>query len=191
MEKIYQQLAKAGISPNQHYILWCIRAGIAPSMVNVAMEMRIMGLDWIDGNELTGKALSLLMEIDENFKDKKSKSDVELMGENWREKIAEYRLIFQDGKLPSGKYARDTVKNMEPCFRWFFNNYEFDWDTIMKATKKYCADHEVDNKYQRTSKYFIVKSDGGAKSSDLGTYCEKVITGGGEEEEPFFRTRVV
>lgn len=195
MEKIYQKLRASGLNPNQLYVLWSIRENLSPSMVNIAMEMRAMGSEWIDNNTLTGKALSLLMEIDETFKDKKAKNDVELMGKDWKEKIAEYRLIFPDRKLQSGKHARDTVKNMEPCFRWFFNNHDFDWETIFKATRKYCQEYMSPNdKYHQTSKYFIRKVEAGIASSNLGNYCEMIVTGGGDdggEDIIHFPTKVV
>ena len=190
MEKIYHRIAKDGISPNQLYVLWSIREGIAPIGVNIAMEMRMLGQDWLDGNKLTGKAVSLLIDVDENFKDKKAKSDLVLMGKDYKEKIAEYRLIFPDTKLGSGKYARDSVKNLEPCFKWFFKNNEYTWETIMEATKKYMD--EQDPKYMRTSKYFIKKSDkSGDVSSDLANYCEMLISGEGSTDSHHFSEKVV
>lgn len=188
MEKIFQKLASEGISPNQHYVLWSIRIGISPSMVNAALEMRGLSPEWIENGKLTGRTTSLLIEIDEMFQDKKTKNDIELMGKDYKEKIAQYRLLFPDKKLSSGKYARDSVKNMEPCFKWLFKNYEFDWDTIFKATEKYCKDHEVPNdKFHRTSKYFIKKQDkDGSVSSDLANYCEMIISGEGDTDSDSF-----
>lgn len=184
MEKIYQKLSSIGLSPNQLYVLWSIREGLSPTMVNIAMEMRVMGSEWINGNTLTGKALSLLMEIDENFKEKKAKNDSDLMGPEFKKKIEEYRLIFPEEPIPDGRRLRDSVKNLEVNFRWFFKNHEYDWDTILKATKKYIDEFRSRNwEYVRGSKYFIKKQDKTKDiTSDLSNYCELVVTGGGDED---------
>lgn len=188
MEKIYQKLSSQGITPNQVYVLWSIREGLSPSMVNTTMEMRSMGPDWVSGNTLTGKALSLLMEIDENFKEKKAKNDADLMGPDFKLKIAQYREVFPDVKLPSGKYARDAAKNLEVNFRWFFKTHEYDWDTVLKATQKYIDEYRDKNwEYMRTSKYFIKKQEkNGDTTSDLANYCEMIVTGDGDRDADNF-----
>lgn len=184
MEKIYQQLSQAGITPNQHYVLWCIRAGISPSMVNITMEMRAMGQEWLDGTTLTGKALSLLMETDENFKDKKAKNDKELLGDFYEKKIEEYRLMFPEIRLPTGKYAREASKNLEVNFRWFFKIHNYDWDTVFKATQKYLDEYREKNwEFMRTSKYFIKKQEkNGDTTSDLANYCQMIVSGEGDKD---------
>ncbi len=184
MEKIYQVLAARGLNPNQLYVLWSIREGLSPSMVNIAMEMRVMGPEWLNGGALTGKALSLLMEIDENFKEKKAKNDSDLMGPDFKQKIENYRGIFPEVKLPSGKYARDANKNLEVNFRWFFKTHEYDWETILKATQKYTDEYRDKNwEFMRTSRYFIKKQEkNGDTTSDLANYCEMVVSGGGDND---------
>jgi len=193
MEKIFQKLLKADITPNQYYVLWCIREKISPSMVNIHLEMRGLGLDWLDTGNLTGKATSLLMEIDEEFKDKKAKNDKDLMGTDHIKKIEEYRELFPNLKLPSGKYARDAAKNLEVNFKWFFKNHEYDWETIMKATKNYIYEYEQKNyDYMRTSKYFIKKQEkDGSITSDLANYCDMVVKGGGDTDAFHFQENVV
>jgi hypothetical protein len=193
MEKIYQRLITEGITPNQCYVLWCIREGISPSMVNIHLEMRGLGGDWLNGNQLTGRATSLLIDIDENFKDKKAKSDKDLMGSDHMAKIAEYREIFPDIKLPSGKYARDATKNLEVNFKWFFKNHEYDWNTIIEATKKYIYEYEQKSyNYMRTCKYFIKKQEkDGSITSDLANYCDMVIKGTGDTDHFHFSEKVV
>lgn len=188
MEKIYHLLANQGITPNQHYVLWCIRDGISPGMVNIAMEMRVLTPDWIQEGKLTGKSLSLLMEIDEMNRDKKAKNDKELLGENYLAKMEHYREIFPDIKLPTGKYAREAVKNLEVGFRWFFKNHEYDWNTVFKAAEKYVNEYRDKNwEFMRTSKYFIKKQEkNGDTSSDLANYCEMVVTGGGDNDADNF-----
>jgi len=192
MEKIFQTLVKEGITPNQLYVLWCIREKISPSMINIHLEMRGLS-EYVDGTSLTGKALSLLIEIDENFKDKKAKNEKDLMGSDHMKKIDEYREIFPDLKLPSGKYARDAAKNLEVNFKWFFKNHEYDWNTIMEATKKYIYEYEQKSyNYMRTCKYFIKKQEkDGSITSDLANYCDMVIKGTGDTDHFHFSEKVV
>jgi len=193
MEKIFQRLMIAGITPNQYYVLWCMREKLQPSMINIHLERRGLGDDWLDGDLLTGKATSLLIEIDENFKDKKAKNDKELMGPDHMKKIEEYRELFPEGKIPSGKYARDAVKNLEVNFKWFFKIHEYDWETILKATKRYVNEYRQKNyDYMRTSKYFIKKQEkDGSITSDLASYCDMIIKGTGEAEQFVFPDNVV
>lgn len=194
MEKIFQRLLREGITPNQYYVLFSMREKISPSMVNIPLEMRGLTGDYITvGNELTAKALSLLIEIDENFKEKKAKNDQELMGADHMKKVEEYRLLFPDLKLPSGKYARDAAKNLEVNFRWFFKSHAYDWNTIMKATTKYIDEYSAKNyDYMRTCKYFIKKSEkDGSVTSDLANYCEMIVTGTGNSDEFHFSEKVV
>jgi hypothetical protein len=193
MEKIFHRLVKEGISPNQYYVLWCMREKISPTMVNLHLEMRGLQGEYVDGTTLSGKALSLLMEIDENFKDKKAKNEKDLMGPDHMKKIEEYRLLFPDLKLPSGKYARDAAKNLEVNFKWFFKTHEYDWETVLKATIKYIDEYSRKNyDYMRTSKYFIKKQEkNGDTTSDLANYCEMVVTGSGDSDHFHFSEKVV
>lgn len=189
MEKIFQKLNQAGITPNQLYLLWCMREGISPgNTINIHLESRGLTPDWIEDGKLSGKSLSLLIEIDENFKDVKAKNDVDLMGKDYKKQIEAYRLAFPEIKLPSGKYARDNTKNLEVNFKWFFKNHEYDWETVLKATNKYISEYaQKDYNYMRTSKYFIKKSEkDGSITSDLASYCEMIVTGEGDRDADNF-----
>lgn len=189
MEKIYHRLMKEGISPNQLYLLWCLREGISPGMINYHLECRGLVGVWLDDGKPTGRALSLLIDIDENFRKSQAKVDTELMGADAKMKIEKYRLIFPEIRLPSGKYARDAVKNLEVNFRWFFRTHDYDWDTILKATEKYVQEYRSkDWAFMRTSKYFIKKQEkDGSVTSDLANYCDMIRTGEGDREQDNFR----
>ena len=162
-------------------------------MINIHLEMRGLEGNYVIDNQLTGKALSLLMEIDENFKEVKTKNEKDLMGSDHMKKVGEYREMFPDLKLPSGKYARDAAKNLEVNFKWFFKNHRYDWDTIMKATKKYINEYEQKSyNYMRTCKYFIKKQEkDGSITSDLANYCDMVVNGSGNTDHFHFSERVV
>jgi len=93
-------------------------------------------------------------------------------------KVTEYRELFPKGTLPSGQPARAPSKELEKKFLWFFLNYNYDWDTILKATKKYISDYEsAGYKYMKTSSYFINKTDKGVTTSTLASYCDMILDG--------------
>ena len=59
-------------------------------------------------------------------------------------------------------------------FRWFFETYNYDWETIFQATQKYVAEYESKNyEYMRTAQYFLRKQNVDKSwDSDLAIYCE-------------------
>ena len=115
------------------------------------------------------------------------------MGKDFLDKINEYRNIFPAGKLPSGKPARVNVRSLETNFRWFFEEYSHDWDTIIKATKMYVNQYEEnDFNYMMTSQYFIAKQDKHkVKTSTLADYCDMIIDGVSEITDNHFKEKVV
>jgi len=95
------------------------------------------------------------------------------------EMVEAYRMKWPAGKLPSGQYARVNAKNLEVAFKWFFTNYSYDWDTVLKATDRYLDEYESKGfKFMRTSQYFIKKSDSDkSTNSDLANYCDHILSG--------------
>jgi hypothetical protein len=126
--------------------------------------------------QLTNKSIIFTTEIDGFFKKAKKKTTKDLLGNNFTDNIQKYVEIFPNRKLSSGKYARVNPKNLENSFRWFFENYEYDWDMIFKATKKYIYDYSLKNyEYMRTSQYFIRKQNTDKTyDSELADYCNMI-----------------
>ena len=132
-------------------------------------------------------------EINGFFKRTKKKTSTDLMGSSFLQKIQEYVEIFPNRKLNSGKYARVNPKNLEASFRWFFENYDYDWDLIIKATEKYVDEYSIRNyEYMRNSQYFI-RRQAMDKSfdSDLATYCEIINTNPDDGGNSYFKERIV
>lgn len=197
MDEIYNLLIKKKITPNQTYLLSCMRNKMttANNFVNVGLEKsRLISQEWLNKDgELTAKSFTLLDEIDGYFKTTKKNTSKSLMGENFSEKIGEYLEIFPKFKLPSGKYARSNKKNLENNFRWFFKTYDFHWDTIIKATIRYVDEYERGGyKYMKTSQYFIRKQNLDKESdSELANYCDLIINGTEEADQSHFSEKVV
>jgi hypothetical protein len=128
-----------------------------------------------------------MTKIDAYFKKSKKKTSKNLMGNNFMQNIDAYVKLFPNKKLSSGKYARVPAKSLENAFRWFFENYEYDWQTIFSATQKYIAEYETKNyDYMRTSRYFIRKQNVDKSwDSDLAVYCEYLNDAPENDENPF------
>jgi hypothetical protein len=195
MDDIFNKLIEQGLSPNTYYVLHCIKEKIVPaSFVNKAIESKRLQSDqWVDENlELTSKSIIFMEEINGYFRRTKKKTAKDLMGQDFTVKIKEYVVIFPNRKLSSGKYARVNPKNLEAPFKWFFENYDYDWDIILQATQKYVREYEVnDFEFMRTAQYFIRKQNiDKSFESDLATYCE-LIKDNPDDEVVYFKERIL
>ena len=124
MKEIYQIMLKNEISPNQVYLLDCIKENISSPLINVSLELRnLRKKGFIDGNnKLKNKAEKLLKDIRSYYEVNKEKTSKIILGDNFYENILIYRELFPVGRLPSKKPARSSPKNLEVAFRWFFKN---------------------------------------------------------------------
>jgi hypothetical protein len=179
MIEIYQRFIKEDITPNSYYVLDCIKNKISiHKFINSNLECsKLISNNWLTEDlQLTDKSIIFTTEIDGFFKKAKKKITKDLLGNNFAENIQKYVEIFPNRKLSSGKYARVNPKNLENSFRWFFENYEYDWDMIFRATKKYIYDYSLKNyEYMRTSQYFIRKQNTDKTyDSELADYCNMI-----------------
>lgn len=179
MEEIFNKLIEKELTPNNFYVLYCIKNNTKPNNF-VSSSLAVTKLKqegWLDENlQLTSKSIIFTTEIDGYFKKAKKKTTKDLLGDNFTNNIKTYVEIFPNRKLSSGKYARVNPKNLENSFRWFFENYDYDWDMIFKATKKYIYDYSLKNyEYMRTSQYFIRKQNTDKTyDSELADYCNMI-----------------
>ena len=179
MEEIFNKLIEKELTPNNFYVLCCIKNNIKPNNF-VSSSLAVTKLKqegWLEENlQLTSKSIIFTTEIDGYFKKAKKKTTKDLLGDNFTNNIKVYVEIFPNRKLSSGKYARVNPKNLENSFRWFFENYDYDWDMIFKATKKYIYDYSLKNyEYMRTSQYFIRKQNTDKTyDSELADYCNMI-----------------
>lgn len=179
MEEIFNKLTKEELTPNSFYVLYCIKNNTKPNnFVNSSLAVtKLKQEGWLEENlQLTSKSIIFTTEIDGYFKKAKKKTTKDLLGDNFTNNIKTYVEIFPNRKLSSGKYARVNPKNLENSFRWFFENYDYDWDMIFKATKKYIYDYSLKNyEYMRTSQYFIRKQNTDKTyDSELADYCNMI-----------------
>jgi hypothetical protein len=179
MEEIFNKLIEKELTPNSFYVLHCIKNSTKPhNFVSSSLAVtKLKQEGWLEENlQLTSKSIIFITEIDSFFKRAKKKTTKDLLGDNFTNNINIYVEIFPNRKLSSGKYARVNPKNLENSFRWFFENYDYDWDMIFKATKKYIYDYSLKNyDYMRTSQYFIRKQNADKTwESELADYCNMI-----------------
>jgi hypothetical protein len=196
MDEIFNKLIKEKLTPNSLYVLHCIKEKVSASnkLVNSDLEVHKLLVDgWLDDKlQLSHKSIIFMEEINSYFRKSKKKTSKDIMGSNFDVCIKTYNEIFPTKKLGSGKYARTNIKNLETGFRWFFENYNYDWKVIYEATKKYVEEYKMKNyEYMRTSQYFIRKQNVDKSfESDLATYCD-MIQDGSTDEENIFREKIV
>tara|TARA_S200002703_G_scaffold49279_3_gene42705 strand:- start:91969 stop:92556 length:588 start_codon:yes stop_codon:yes gene_type:complete len=195
MDEIFKKLVKYKMSPDSLYVLYCMKNNIVPStIVNSSLAItRLKSDDWLTEDlQLTSKSVTFVEEINSYFRKSKKKTSKDIMGDDFDVCIKAYNEIFPAKKLGSGKYARTNIKTLEAGFRWFFENYNYDWKVIYEATRKYIEEYKLKNyEYMRTSQYFIRKqSSDKSFESDLATYCD-IIQDGSPNEEDIFKEKIV
>ena len=196
MNEIFNKLIKEKLTPNSLYVLHCIKEkiSVSKSLANSDLEVhRLLSDGWLNDNlQLSSKSLIFMEELNSYFRKSKKKTSKDLMGSMYDANIKLYNSLFPAKKLGSGKYARTNVKTLEASFRWFFDTYEYDWHTILEATKKYVEEYKMKNyEYMRTSQYFIRKQNTDKSfESDLATYCD-MLNEVDSNEEDIFREKIV
>jgi hypothetical protein len=196
MWELFQMMLKNNLTPNQVLLLFGIKQGVAlPQVTNddkLALEK--LGYLILDNGKYTmsAEAKSLIVHLDNYFTKAKKKTDAQLMGQDFVDKINIYREVFPNIKLPSGKPARVNVKMLSESFRWIFETYDYTWEQIIKATKMYVNEYrDAQYMYMQTSQYFICKQDKHkVKSSTLADYCD-MIRDGIETESKHFQENVI
>jgi len=195
MTDIFTRLIQEDLTPNTYYVLHCIREKIVPhKFVNKELECkRLQSNLWLTENlQLTSKSLIFMEEINGYFKRTKKKTSQDLMGKDFIANIEGYVEIFPNIKLSSGKYARVNAKNLEAPFKWFFETYDYDWETILKATERYVDEFSIRRyEYMRTAQYFVRKQNiDKSFESDLATYCE-ILKTNPDDQQIYFSETVV
>lgn len=183
MERLFiEEILSKGLTPNEIYLLQCVLLGEQPKLINKSLEIR----------KLQSKGyISKDFKITEKIENVRHLLKVKKVSNE--DFIAKYIELFPKVKLPSGKYARSHRTNIETSFKWFFKAYDYDWETILKATAYYIKEYEIkDYLYMKTSQYFIAKTNTDrSKESELANYCEMLKDGTLGRETNYFSEKVV
>lgn len=179
-------LADHQMTPNGYYLLECIQRKMVPKAINVQLELRFLkNGGWLtEQNQPTEKTLPFLEDIDKMFTLKVKKAALKVMGNTYGDNVKKYRELFPTGRIPSGTLARYSENELTIRFRWFFANFKYDWDTILKVTEEYVENFAASGyKGMRNSKYFIWKQEeDGSYISDLANECQNYLES--EKEQP-------
>jgi len=182
IKQFYDILDELDVTPNAFHILWCIANKRRPKSVNAHAELRnLVAVKLLDEKyAITEDGKNVLTKVQSIFKDN-IVEEKPIVSDDF---IGQYLELFPKGKLPSGKSARVNRRDIEKAFKWFFQNYDYSWDTILKATAYYVDSFEKQKfMYMRNSQYFIGKTNPDrTKDSDLASYCEIILNGGYEED---------
>lgn len=98
---------------------------------------------------------------------------------NLKDLCKKYLELFPKIKLPSGKYARSNIVEIEKKMKTFLNTYKSSFkkeygfiltdEDILIATKGYIARYAKDNyRFMVTSSYFIQKNEKSALADEIG-----------------------
>lgn len=197
--QIFNLISLQNLTPNQFYLLYCMRENVQSMGINLHQELRALNIggfihqDQAENSTISEKGHLLLSEVESYFKVQKKKTSTAVMGADFTEKLLQYNELFPKMKLPSGKLARAAERNLETNFKWFFENYKYSWDIILKATATYVDEYERRNwNFMRTSMYFIKKQEKDHSiTSDLADYCAMIQSGGSVDTPNHFSDKVV
>ena len=173
MLKLFNKIIDKKITPNGFYLLLTIQENEDVRLNNIDGELHsLLNAGFVTPEGITDKGEEIINLI-ANF----SKSTKHIITEEDKQNIELYRNIFPKGNLPSGYPARVPNKELEKRFIWFLSTYDYTWETILKATKKYVEQYEPEGyKYMKTSSYFIYKSDVDKNVvSTLASYCDMIL----------------
>jgi len=169
INKIFDEILSYGLTPNEYF-------GLAMILQNRPLHEKmkrhlyvdfLIRHKWIDSSEKpTDKVRSTRI-----FQD--------LMDSEFSGKVEQYRLMWPAIRLPNGKMARGSNLELESRFKWFFSKYNYDWNTIFKATESYITYYrERGYAFMRTSGYFICKEETTKiRTSTLAEWCENAADG--------------
>jgi len=202
MWELFQKILQNKISPNACLFLFSVKENVSVPFIDASKcidELIDNGFITYIINQntkqisITDKGNAFLLEIDNYFVKGKNKTNTQLMGSNFSEKIKKYRELFPKGKLPSGVPARNNTNALSESFRWFFQTYDYTWEEVLSATEMYIKEYKQnDYLYMMTSQYFVSKQDKHkVKKSTLADYCDMVRDVITNEEPKHFKEKVV
>lgn len=197
---LFNIIAEEGLTPNQFYLLFCTKQGLSVPKINVHQEIRYLVTEgWLkdltdaDGNKyiIEPKALTLISKAESFFGVQVKASNNSIMGDDFEKNVEKYNNIFPRAKSGNGKAIRSPLKEVLVALRWFFENYQYSWETIFKAAEVYVEEGKKNNfRYTRTSKYFVRKQENDKSfASDLAAMCD-LIDNGEEFDEPTYTEKV-
>lgn len=188
MWNLFLKIKRYGITPNQCMILFAFDEGVTPSNCEAVDLLALFKEGYMNKDKsITAEGKKVIITLNNYFTVNKKKTNKQLLGKSGSLNVDQYRAIFPKGKLPSGVPGRNNVKILTENFRWFFAEYDYTWEEIIKSTKVYVNEFQKNNyMYMQNSQYFISKQDKHkVKTSKLADYCDMIRDGVSIEEDHF------
>ena len=188
MWNLFLKIKRYGITPNQCMILFAFDEGVTPSNCEAVDLLALFKEGYMNKDKsITAEGKKVIITLNNYFTVNKKKTNKQLLGKSGLLNVDQYRAIFPKGKLPSGVPGRNNVKILTENFRWFFAEYDYTWEEIIKSTKVYVNEFQKNNyMYMQNSQYFISKQDKHkVKTSKLADYCDMIRDGVSIEEDHF------
>lgn len=191
--ELFKIINKNNLSAQQYQIIYRLSSKETISEETKNKIKVLLPEAYIKNNcELTDKSIRMLKAIDDLFKPIKKIKSVDALGPNGDANIEAFLELFPTSKLPNGKYARGNKKNIQENFIWFFQEYQYSWETILNATTRYVNEYQRNNYlYMRTAMFFIKKVIDGTTISELANYCDMENSIEDYAPERFIKTKVV
>lgn len=173
--------------------MYSFKEGITPSSYKEEDMSNLVEQGFFKNGSITSDGEKLMRTLDSYFIKLKKKTASSIMGKDYLEKVKSYREIFPAKKLPSGVPARNNVKILTENFRWFFNEFDYNWDEVLKATERYVKEYSSNEYlYMQNSQFFISKQDKHrVKSSKLADYCDMIRDNVKSDDDFHFKEKVV
>jgi hypothetical protein len=183
---LFETLKKFKVSVKDYLGIYMMYTGVADQkMIDNVKEI------YKENDKLNQRALNILNQLDSLFAANKKIKEEELLGPDYIKKIDEFNKIFPTGSLPSGSRARAQIPILKKKFIRFFSEYDFTWETVLKAADIYVTEFEEKGyDRMRTSAHFIIKKVGEEEYCDLAEYCERALDSSYEVKPNKFVTRV-
>lgn len=181
-------LNSEGVMPNEFAFLVSLESGVTfPKLDKIVDKQSLVDKQLIEnvekGFKITTKGMDLIVKAASSEK----KSKKVYVNKSFKDNVIKYRELFPKGKLPSGKPARQNINSLTTSFKWFFDNFDYSWEEIFKATRMYLAEYHARNyEYMSTSQYFISKMNGSkVRYSILADYCDMIRDGVNTADDHF------
>lgn len=160
MHNLIEKIERSNLSPNQYFLLFCLKNGIKP-ITESAEDIRIL-----ETKGYLGPNKHILPKYGEVF------ADPEMEEKALTNNAVRFSRIFPPMILPSGAHSRGHLNVIKPKLKAFIDVYNFDWETIFQAAENYVTRFKQKNyNYMRNCPNFVFNKDG---ESLLSLECEVV-----------------
>lgn len=151
MLEILKKINESGLSPNQYFLLYALKASLRVD--NIDLETEMLALK--EGGYLEEDNQFLSMELNEQA---------------FQHKATQLSQYFPPMILPTGLPARGKKSQVVSKLKVFVSTYPYDWDTIFSATQKYVARYRLQKfLYMQNASNFILDKNG---DSTLALECD-------------------